>query len=256
MMIAVLGRDPIQVGHLCQWLSTAEHECHVFTESLTLLGEIRRGRFNLLLCAEDVCDMSSVQLLSCIRQMSVRHIPVVVLNSTGSDPDIVATLRAGADDCIAKPVSPVVLIARVDALLRRSYQLNSSVFSATYGEFEFHFGFRRVWFRGTPIALSCKEFDLAALLFQYLNRPLSRAQILEVVWSERASKLHTRTVDTHILMLRTKLGLRPEHGFRLLAVYGYGYRLEQLADCANPSAPDQANRSEANGLSVAGPRPI
>jgi DNA-binding response OmpR family regulator len=80
---------------------------------------------------------------------------------------------------------------------------------------------------GAPIRLTQKEFDLALLLFRNLGRLLTRAYMLDTVWGSGA-KVTPRTVDTHASQLRTKLGLHPDGGWRLRAVYQYGYRLEQL----------------------------
>ena len=80
---------------------------------------------------------------------------------------------------------------------------------------------------GKVIEMTQKEFDLALFLFQNLGRLLSRGHILEAVWG-RAIDVPSRTMDTHVSRIRTKLNLRPENGFKLTPVYNYGYRLEQL----------------------------
>jgi DNA-binding response OmpR family regulator len=81
---------------------------------------------------------------------------------------------------------------------------------------------------GQPIELTQKEFELAVFLFRNADRMLSRAHLLEAVWGH-GTEITTRTVDTHISRVRTKLGLVPEQGWRLSAIYHYGYRLESLA---------------------------
>ena len=80
---------------------------------------------------------------------------------------------------------------------------------------------------GEPIDVTHKEFDLALLFFRNIGRPLSRAYILEAVWCATMA-VPSRTMDTHVSRVRNKLQLRPENGFRLVPVYSYGYRLEQM----------------------------
>lgn len=79
---------------------------------------------------------------------------------------------------------------------------------------------------GAAVEMTDKEFELAAFLFRNLGRLLSRGHLLEAVWG-RNPDLATRTVDTHISRVRSKLNLRPENGFRLTPTYNFGYRLEK-----------------------------
>jgi len=120
------------------------------------------------------------------------------------------------------------LIARVQALLRRSYPHQHMPESLEFGQYIFETRSARLTISGNLIELTQKEFDLALLLFRHLGRPLSRAYILEEVWS-RDVEIPSRTLDTHISRVRNKLQLRPENGFKLVPVYSYGYRLEQIA---------------------------
>ena len=91
--------------------------------------------------------------------------------------------------------------------------------------FDMHAG--QVNLSGEVIRLTEKEFRLALLLFRHMGKPLSRAFILESVWPENA-EFSSRSMDTHVSRVRTKLGLQPARGFRLAPVYSYGYRLEQI----------------------------
>lgn len=96
-----------------------------------------------------------------------------------------------------------------------------------FGEYEFELGSKRVHVRGNAVTLTHKEFQLALLLFKHLSRPLSRTHILDAIWYQAANN-PSRTMDTHVSMLRTKLSLRPENGYRLMSIYGYGYRLDRI----------------------------
>jgi DNA-binding response OmpR family regulator len=86
---------------------------------------------------------------------------------------------------------------------------------------------RSVSIDGRLIALTQKEFDLAVYLFQNVGRLLSRIKLLEEVWGVEAD-LDTRTVDTHVSRVRRKLLLDESTGWKLLPVYGFGYRLDQI----------------------------
>jgi DNA-binding response OmpR family regulator len=94
-------------------------------------------------------------------------------------------------------------------------------------EFEIDLDRRVVQRHGAPVDLTQKDFDLAVFMFRNVGNLVSRGHILESVWG-RSSDLNTRTVDTHVSRLRSKLGLVPEHGWKLTAVYQHGYRLEQI----------------------------
>ena len=121
---------------------------------------------------------------------------------------------------------PAVLLARVEALARRS-SVNLSRTTECFGAYEFELGTKSVRLRGVPVRLTPKEFNLALLLFRNLNRAVSRTYIFETIWGIDPD-LSTRTLDIHASKIRAKLELKPENGYRLAPVYGYGYRLEEF----------------------------
>lgn len=227
MRIAVLDDDPAQTDFTCQTLSAAGHSCHPFSAGRALVKQLRRETFDLLLLDWNVPDMSGEEVLRWVRQSASVQVPVLFMTSRSHETDITSMLNLGADDYVVKPVSGALLLARVGSLLRRAYPRNPTTAGEVFGDFAFDLKARQVRVRGEPAALTQKEFELALLLFQHLNRPLSRAHILEMIWKQ-AIEIPSRTMDTHVSVLRAKLGLRPEHGYRLTPIYGYGYRLETV----------------------------
>lgn len=227
MRIAVLDDDPAQTEFICQTLGEAGHACHAFTKGSDLVRQLRRQTFDLLVLDWNVPDMAGDQVLLWVRQSLSARLPVLFMTNRSRETDIAAMLNSGADDYVVKPVSEPVLIARVGSLLRRAYQLQPPTLKETFGTYEFDLKARQASVSGRPVALTQKEFDLALLLFQHLSRPLSRAHILDVIWKQ-STDIPSRTMDTHVSMLRSKLGLRPENGYRLTPIYGYGYRLERV----------------------------
>jgi DNA-binding response OmpR family regulator len=228
MRIAVLEDDPAQAAFAIEALSVAGHSCHEFARGQALVRTLRRETFDLLVLDWEIPDMTGKAVLEWVKQNGPQRLPIIFITSYGRENDIMSMLNAGADDYLIKPVSSGVLLARVSALLRRVYGINSTATREVFGDFEFDLPSEQVLKKGMPTTLTQREFALALLLFQNLGRPLSRAHIAERVWKQ-APDVSSRTMDTHVSLLRTKLGLRPESGYRLAPVYGYGYRLEKLA---------------------------
>ena len=172
-------------------------------------------------------DSSGIEVLRWARERLPASLPVLLMTNQADEDDIVAGLAAGADDYIIKPIRRGELVARIQALLRRAYPTQNAAEQIQFGDYVFETRTGRLTMKGNVIELTQKEFDLALLLFRNIGRPLSRAYILEAVWS-RDIEVPSRTMDTHISRIRSKLQLRPENGYRLAPVYSYGYRLEQL----------------------------
>src|SRR5258708_33834803 len=157
------------------------------------------------------------------------NLPVLFLTSRSVEADIVQMLNAGADVYILKPVSRPVLLARVEALLRRIYMHQHEGTQETYGIYRFDLPTQTARVSERPAALTQKEFELALLLFRNLSRPLSRSHIRESVWRQDVD-IPSRTIDTHVSQIRSKLVLRPQNGYRITPIYSYGYRLEKVGN--------------------------
>jgi len=232
MRIAVLDDDPSQLQFVTETLTPAGHSCYPFTEGRALIHRLQRETFDLVTLDWNVVDMQGDAVLAWIRKNCDANLPVLFMTSRAHESDIVSALNAGADDYVTKPVAAPILLARVSTLLRRTYRQEVAITSQEFGEYTFDLQEGRVSYNGEPIALSQKEFQLALLFFRNFARPLSRAHILETVW-RHMTDIPTRTLDTHVSAVRMKLNLRPQNGYCIVPIYGYGYRLEKLEAVAS-----------------------
>lgn len=243
MKVGILEDDPSQADLIASTLRQAHHNCVTFARSKDLIARLRQETFDLLLLDWNTPDVSAVEVLSWMRRALTTPPPTLIITSRSSQHDIIAGLDAGADDFIIKPVDPPVLLARVNAVLRRAYPYGAR------GRVENFFGFsfepldRRVTMGGDKVVLTAKEFELALAFFRNIHRALSRSYLLEMVWG-RNPDVPTRTLDAHVSRVRQKLGLS-ERGFRLTPVYSYGYRLEKLSS-EEPLA-EEAERATSAG---------
>lgn len=226
MRIAILEDDPDQLALLKRWLVDAGHDVHGFPTGKEAMRYAGRESFDLYVLDWQVPDVSGADVLKWIRGNVSRSVPVLFVTVRDSEEDIVFALETGADDYMVKPARRQELLARMNALLRRAYPHQEEKL-LSFPPFEIDI--QRAEFRreGVVIDLTPKEFDLAVVLFRNLGRLLSRGHLREAVWGQ-SGELATRTVDTHVSQVRKKLDLRPETGFRVVPVYNYGYRLEQI----------------------------
>lgn len=150
--------------------------------------------------------------------------PILLLTARGQTIDKVVGLKVGADDYVTKPFDTMELLARIEALLRRSV--------TRAGQGILQFGSIRLDLRGTtvtrdgkPIYLSAREFHLLRYLAEHSGTTLSRAELLREVWGYEEGTF-TRTVDVHIASLRQKLEDSPKNPVFIRTVPGLGYKFQ------------------------------
>ena len=227
--IAVLEDDASQAKLVQHWMEAQGYACRMFHRGDEILRAVLRDTFDLVVLDWRVPDLSGEEVLRAIRKSAREHVPVLFTTAQNREEDIVHALRTGADDYLVKPLRRLEFLARVEALLRRaSGRAREAREPIEAGAFAIDPEGRTVLKDGAPVVLTQKEFEMAALLFRNVGRLLSRAYLLDTIWGISA-EISTRTVDTHASQLRTKLGLYPEEGWRLSAVYQHGYRLERVA---------------------------
>ena len=152
--------------------------------------------------------------------------PILVLTARGEEADKVKGLRIGADDYVTKPFGAMELLARVDALLRRSRPATPApALLDQFGEVEINRGARVVKLRGEPVTLTPKAFDLLIALMDRAGAVVPRGVLLSAVWGYNED-VSTRTVDSHVYELRAKLEPNPAQPVHIITVRKAGYRFD------------------------------
>jgi two-component system alkaline phosphatase synthesis response regulator PhoP len=146
-----------------------------------------------------------------------------MLTARGQEIDKVVGLRAGADDYVTKPFGFMELMARVEAVLRRTGAPSKRGTTCRFGDVEVDFAKCEAVKAGEPVALSALELRLLEFLVEHRGEVLSRDRLLTAVWGYE-SNAFSRTVDVHVAKLRRKIEAHPEDPRHIVTVHGMGYK--------------------------------
>ncbi len=163
--------------------------------------------------------MDGWEVCKTIRQYS--QVPVMMLTARGEERDELQGFKLGVDEYVSKPFSPKILVARVEALLRRSQGTPADTSEA--GGIRIDKAAHQVTIDGQVIDLSYKEFELLNYFMENQGLALSREKILNHVWNYDYFG-DARTIDTHVKKLRSKMG---EKGDYIKTIWGMGYKFEE-----------------------------
>ncbi len=197
------------------------YEVEVAEDGTAGLEFARRLRPHLVILDLMLPGTDGFRVLSALRTEGFT-MPILILTARGEETDKVRGLRLGADDYVTKPFGLLELLARVDALLRRTTRRAIERF----GDVEVNPALRTVTLRGRPVDLSPKEFDLLVALLNRDGSVLSRLALLREVWGY-SDEVVSRTVDTHIAELRRKLEDDPSAPRHILTSRKAGYRIQR-----------------------------
>lgn len=228
MRIAIADDEAEVTGYLKTIAEENGHKVVTFSNGNALSQALVRETFDLVILDWSMPGKDGLATLKWMADSLTERPPVIMMTNRTAKKDISDALNAGADDYITKPEDRTVIAARINAMLRRSAGSGAFDTQATYGKYLLNRIDQTVTVDNETIALTAKEFELADLFFRNSDRTLSRNYIMETIWRTTAA-LATRTLDMHISRVRSKLDLKPENGFRIFTVFGYGYRLETMA---------------------------
>lgn len=186
-------------------------------EALDIFFEVKD--ISLIILDVMMPKMDGFEVVKEIRQYS--KVPIIMLTAKGKESDELQGFDLGVDEYISKPFSPKILVARVEAILRRTNSLSDNeVLKA--GGIELNISGHEVSIDGKKIDLSYKEFELLNYFFVNQGVALSREKILNNVWNYDYFG-DARTIDTHVKKLRSKLG---DKGAYIKTIWGMGYKFE------------------------------
>lgn len=181
------------------------------------------GNFDLIILDVMLPKKNGLDICRDLRQKGIST-PVLMLTARGEILDKVLGLKLGADDYLTKPFEIIELMARIEALLRRSPNTNhNTIESFRFGDVSIDFRRAVVKKENLIVELSALEFKLLQYLIEHRGEVLKRDELLDEVWGYDAMP-STRTVDVHVAWLRQKLETNPKHPQFIQTIHGLGYK--------------------------------
>ena len=204
---------------LKDYLTSSNHECRTVMDGLKVISSYVDLKPQLVILDLMLPNLDGFKICQILR--SISEVPIIILTSKGEEVDKLKGYELGADDYMTKPFSPRVLVAKVNALLKRS-ETEDSPEVINIGMINLDTLKREVYISGEQINLTYKEFELLHILMKNPGIVFSRDHLLNKVWGYDFSG-ETRTVDTHIKTLRQKLGYA---GSYIVTMIRSGYKFE------------------------------
>lgn len=227
MHLVILDSDLTRAARMQHSLTAAGYTCQFCRNRERLIDVIDAHSFDILLFSFDETTKEVLPLIAQVKEKGLKKI--LLLADTEQAALVSEGLAAGADDYLCLPLRQHELQMRISVLARLVMPDVGQHYHLKCGDFVFGKYPNDLKYMGESIRLTAKEFDLALFFFRHIGMPLSRAHIAEAIWKMDGNDM-VRTIDTHVSRVRNKLNLKPENGFLLEQVYGFGYQLLALPE--------------------------
>ncbi len=203
---------------IAEYMQRGGHTCFTAGDGIDALMILKNNPMDLMILDIMMPNLDGFSVCKVAREMS--NFPIIMLTAKGSEEDKLKGYDLGADDYMTKPFSPKVLLAKANALLRRSSVLPADAINA--GKISVIPASHKVFVNGKEIVLTHKEYELLHFFMANPGQIFSREQLLNRIWGYDFEGT-TRTVDTHIKTLRQKLG---DEGKHIVTLIRSGYKFE------------------------------
>lgn len=155
------------------------------------------------------------------------NVPILILSAKSDRADKLSGFELGADDYMEKPVDSEILLAKVRALLKRTYDLKSETELFVSGEITIDRNARKAYLKNQLLELTVKEFELLSLLAENPGKTLHKEYLFNQIWGADSFS-ENQTLTVHMKMLRAKIEENPRNPRRIQTVWGVGYRYEEI----------------------------
>jgi two-component system response regulator ResD len=221
--ILVVEDEPTIAEVVTRYLARAGYEARMVHDGPAAVAAAIVSRPDLVVLDIMLPGFDGLEVMRRLHADLEGRVAVILLTAKGEEADRLVGLRSGADDYVVKPFSPAELVARVDAVLRRSRADDAAAEPLRFGELEIDPAGRTVTVDGCGVELTQREFDLLAFLALHPGQVFTRDQLMDRVW-QFSFYSDTTTVTVHIRRLRAKIEPDPSNPTWIQTVWGVGYR--------------------------------
>lgn len=222
--ILIVEDEPSIVMLLQYNIEKAGFLTEVANDGEEAVKKVNQVEYDLIVLDLMLPKMNGIEVCKKIRK-SKNQVPILMLTAKDQEENKVLGLQIGADDYLTKPFSPRELIARIQAILRRTNLSVTSDNLLELGDIKINLDEHSVSFQGEKLELTRKQFELLIYLIKHENKILSREQLLNAVWDFDFVG-DTRMVDVHISHLREKIEKDSKNPEYIKTIHGFGYKME------------------------------